>query len=158
VTSGLFHIGILVDDLRSAMTYFTDVMGVRWRPVYDVPLTLTGGPDGEVSIVLRLVYSTGPAPVLELIERAPGTPFADVPGGGHVHHLGIWSQDLPGDVDRLTGLSPAPLGPTDLRATVAADSGRPSCLALLTTPFGVHLELVDPEFARPGLPDLVPPF
>ncbi|WP_338183523.1 VOC family protein [Jatrophihabitans sp.] len=152
--SGYFHIGLLVDELEPAMESLGAALGVTWRPIYDVPLTLTSADRAVAKIRLRLVYSAGPTPAIELIERAPGTPFADAPGGGRLHHLGKWSTDLPADVAEARGWSAG--GGGALAGTVADHNGAPSCLALLSTPLGFYLELVDPQFARPGLADLIP--
>jgi hypothetical protein len=151
--NGYFHIGLLVDELEPAMESLGSALEIDWRPIYEVPLLLTSGDGATGEAKLRLVYSVGPTPAVELIERAPGTPFAEVPGGGRLHHWGKWSADLSADMTRAQRW---PAGGGALAATVFDGGGGPSCLALLSTPLGFYLELVDPKFARPGLADLIP--
>ncbi len=91
---GLFHTGMVVDDLATAMAGFSEVLGARWaQPLrMEVPLWTDHG------IVRRESWTTysidaGGAHHLELIEDVAATAWA-APGRSRLHHIGVWSQDL----------------------------------------------------------------
>ncbi|MFJ4654490.1 VOC family protein [Nocardia sp. NPDC088792] len=92
-----YHIGIVVADLERAMLEMSENLGVEWHTPFNAPTQILA--DGEVvkTVSPRLVYSKqGPA-YLELLEQVPDTIW-DTPG---LHHIGLWSDDVPNESDRL---------------------------------------------------------
>jgi hypothetical protein len=90
----LFHIGIVVDDLDTALDEFGGLFGYRWCPVLaiETPVVL---PAGEVMLDLRFAYSKT-EPRMEMIRAVPGTPWVPAAGSG-IHHAGYWSEDMATD-------------------------------------------------------------
>jgi hypothetical protein len=93
-----FHIGIVVDDLDTALDELGTLFGYEWCPVFaiETPVVL---PEGEVMVDLRFVYSKT-EPQLELIRAVPGTPWVPATGSG-IHHVGYWSGDITQDARAL---------------------------------------------------------
>jgi hypothetical protein len=91
----LYHTGIVVRDIDQAMQDFTDAVGLRWlttgSPVGVVVDVWT--PKGTVPVPFRAAYSAEGPVHLELVEAAEGTLWSTA-GGGEVHHLGYWSDDV----------------------------------------------------------------
>jgi hypothetical protein len=87
----LFHIGIVVDDLATALDELGGLFGYEWCPVFaiETPVVL---PEGEVMVDLRFAYSKT-EPRVELIQARPGTPWVPVVHSG-IHHAGYWSEDV----------------------------------------------------------------
>lgn len=91
----LFHVGVVVGDLERAMSEWADALGVRWRTSFaGVTEVHQGGTVTEVPF--SAVYSVAGPVHIELIPLAPGTVW-NVLG---VHHIGYWSDDLNGDIER----------------------------------------------------------
>lgn len=84
------HVGIIVEDLDSAMEEMTTALGLRWLPIQERPNDHT---------TLRLTFSTEP-PYIELIEGSPGT-SRDTSHGPHVDHLAYWTSRFDEDKRRL---------------------------------------------------------
>jgi hypothetical protein len=89
----LYHTGIVVTDLESAMAEFNELLGVSWRRVCESEVAVVT-PNGPEALRLRYVHSLEGPPYLELVESIPGTVW-DAHGEGHVHHLGIAVADPP---------------------------------------------------------------
>ncbi|HEY8527067.1 MAG TPA: VOC family protein [Acidimicrobiales bacterium] len=130
-----FHIGIATDDLAASMRDLSAAFGVTWT-------TPTAGPG-----VLRTVDGTpqprptscvsreGPLHV-DLMQGEPGTLW-HVTGGPRLHHLAYWTDDVAGDVARLTGEG------WHLEMTEPDTDGRPARFAYLIRDDGLRLELID---------------
>lgn len=89
----LYHTGIIVDDLDAAMESWGGALGLHWAP----PLTSTvplRGPDGVKGREVRFTYSLEGPHHLELLEQIDATPYLNVTGGRHVHHVGYFTDDL----------------------------------------------------------------
>jgi hypothetical protein len=84
------HVGIIVEDLDSAMAELTATQGIRWLPVQERPNDQT---------TLRLTFSTEP-PYIELVEGSPGT-SRDTSNGPHIDHLAYWTESFDEDKQRL---------------------------------------------------------
>jgi hypothetical protein len=143
-----FHLALSVASLDEAMADLAST-GVQWRDVLDYPLCVFhGGRTTDVRI--RSVYSSGPAPAIELFTAEQGTPLDPLVEGSQFHHIGVWTDAFSADVADLQARG------WELVATVADDRGRPSRFALHRTPFGFYLEVVDPRWAGRLLGDLLP--
>ena len=89
----LYHTGIVVDDIEAAKDEYADVLGLTWlEGEGESPMLLADGPR---TVMMRFAYSDDGPHRLELVQSVPGTLWT-VPFGGHVHHVGYWSDDLAG--------------------------------------------------------------
>ncbi len=83
------HIGIVVEDLDTAISTFSHVVG-RFRKLPNDP---AGVPiqtaEGTSVVDLRAAYSIAGPPFIELIQGVPGTLW-DRRDGPYVHHIGYW--------------------------------------------------------------------
>jgi hypothetical protein len=94
-----FHVGMIVPRLEPALEELGNLLGLSWRPIIDavVPVHEPGGADRTLR--LRFAYSVA-APHLEVIEAVPDSAWA-LSEGSNLHHLGFWSDDVPGDAARF---------------------------------------------------------
>jgi hypothetical protein len=83
----LFHVGILVADITTAVHRFEDVLGLDFGPVrgFDIEWEGTQPFKGEVFAV----YSKQGPPYIELLQGA-GDGLFSIAGGERIHHLGMW--------------------------------------------------------------------
>lgn len=93
-----FHLGIVVDDLESTLAAFAELFGYEWCDEIGGPTPVTL-PSGDMVLDLRFAYSKT-SPRLEIIRSLPGTPWIPAAGSG-IHHVGYWSDDVPGDAGEL---------------------------------------------------------
>jgi hypothetical protein len=93
----LYHVGIVVDDLDAALQRFTDSAGYEWCDEYAGDQVVET-PSGEQTIPMRFAYSMS-EPRLEVLQSVPGTLWT--PSDSGIHHLGYWSDDVAGELDRL---------------------------------------------------------
>jgi hypothetical protein len=145
------HVAFVVRDLGEAMEEFSLTIGLQWRPVQSGLLRLTDREERVASVDVSYTYSMGPAPAVELFEGTGQTMLGEdlaASDAPRFHHLGIWSNDLLGDV------AVTERGGWPLRATVAP-AGAPPRNALLKAPFG-YLELNDVHTYRDWIGDLYP--
>jgi Glyoxalase/Bleomycin resistance protein/Dioxygenase superfamily len=91
-----FHVGMIVPRLEPALDDLGALLGLTWRPIIDseVPVHEPAG-GADRTLRLRFAYSVE-APHLEVIEAVPDSPWA-LSEGSNLHHLGFWSDDVPGD-------------------------------------------------------------
>src|SRR4051812_33874359 len=139
----VFHVGLAVPQLESAVASFTDVLGVAFTPPGEVSLDVQT-PDGSSSVDLRFVYSTRGAHV-ELTESVAGTVW-DADSASRGHHIGVWSDDPAAEAARLEALGLPAVAWSDDAATGARR------FSYHATPFGIYVELVDAA-ARAFYPD-----
>ena len=71
-TSGLYHVGYVVDGLQEAMDRFSDAIGTRWVDHF-VQVRYRSATDAIVNVELHTSFSLDGPVHLELIEAAPGT-------------------------------------------------------------------------------------
>lgn len=134
--SEVFHTGFVVPDLEAGMAELTETLGCAWAPLQAQRLRLRF-PDRDADVDLRFTYSTAPHH-LELIEAVPDTVWALQPAGAPAtHHVGIWSDDVAGDSERLTRAGSPCL------ATYRTSSGRPAGFAYHRLASGALIEFVD---------------
>lgn len=96
----LFHVGIRVTDLATAMEEISASSGVSWTSVRDWPMDVWLPDRGYITMEIALTFSTQGPVRLELIQGEAGTPLdASVTPG--MHHLGYWVDDPPAETERL---------------------------------------------------------
>jgi hypothetical protein len=96
----LFHIGVVVPDLQAAMAAVSAVSALRWTPVVEARCRHRR-PHRLDEFELRVAYSVGTAPHLELIEAIPGTIFEPSGELSRLHHFGLWIDDIAAESARL---------------------------------------------------------
>jgi hypothetical protein len=130
-----FHVGIVVDDLDTALVDLSELFGYEWCPQLHIqtPVVL---PTGELTLDLRFAYSAS-VPRLELIQSTPGTLWVPAPTSG-VHHVGYWSDDVASDGDLLATRGYA------VEATGVRPDGN-AIWAYHRSPDGPRIELVSRE-------------
>jgi hypothetical protein len=135
---GLFHTGIIVDDLDLAMQEMGEAFGLHWVE----PFTAAGQiriPDGNAAHrASRVTYSREGPHHLELIEHVDATAWNAAPGGHYVHHIGFSVKDLPAEVRRLQSIG------YDLQFSGIADDGTLARMSYLRARSGgLWIELLD---------------
>lgn len=131
-----YHVGIVVKDLEAAQAELTEQLGVTWGPVLrldEVEYRTAAGED--IVLPTAMCYSVE-APHLELIQELPGSVWV-CNEHSNLHHLGFWSDDLPGDSDRLSA-SGCPLEWAGRAGTEA-----PVTFTYQRGELGVRIEVVD---------------
>jgi len=98
-----WHLGLAVPDLEAGLKEFSELFGIAWRPVREVPLRLTDQDGRAHDVTVRVTFSLTSPFALELWEAVPGTPLA-APEGTTVHHVGYWTDDFDAEHQRLTEL------------------------------------------------------
>lgn len=100
--SNIYHTGYAVSDLHAAQRFYSDSLGYNFAPVhlYD-PLRLWVPDKGWTEEWLSVTYSREGPHHLELIEGRKGG-FYDPAVTRNTTHLGMWADDIPGDVAHMT--------------------------------------------------------
>jgi hypothetical protein len=95
--SDQFHIGVVVEDLGSALTELAGLFGYEWCDEVRVDQQVHL-PTGDTTVEFQFRYSRN-APRLEVIQQQPGTLWMPAGGsaGSGIHHLGYWSDDVAAD-------------------------------------------------------------
>jgi hypothetical protein len=87
----LFHTGVVVADVAAAEEELGELLGLTWlESEGEAPMLLEDGPR---TVAMKVAYSEQGPHRLELIQSVPGTVWV-VPGHGHPHHLGYWTDDV----------------------------------------------------------------
>ncbi len=128
------HFALAVPDIEEAMRGFEETLGLSFARLTEMSTIVEV--DGEpVAIPLLVTYSVEGPPHLELIEGPAGTVWEPAAG---IHHVGVWSEDLAGDVDELAAAGLA------VELSGASRSGRtPHGFTYHRSPSGYRVELVD---------------
>jgi len=136
LSSGLYHVGIVVPDVEAAQAHFTALLGVEWGPVVQFDgIEFRDGDGNDVILPNKLCYSTSP-PHLELVQEVPGSVW-ECNEHSNIHHIGYWTDALPADSDAF-GVSQCPLQLCGRDGTQS-----PAQFAYHRDPLGVRFELVD---------------
>jgi hypothetical protein len=130
-----FHVGYIVSDVDAAMVQLSEAMGVTWHPPQVFALEIQMG-DERLGFDVRFTYSKKGPVQIEVAEGPAGT-WWDVDDNGGPNHNGYWSDDLVGDIDRLTA------GGFELVFAGAGDEPGPQGFAMLRSPWGMGVELID---------------
>jgi catechol 2,3-dioxygenase-like lactoylglutathione lyase family enzyme len=94
----MYHVGLVVPDVRAAMDRYSDALGFTWSAVGDTVLdVLVDGRPREARIAAT--YSLQGPPYLELVEERSGGVWAT--GALGLQHVGLWTDDLEGSIARL---------------------------------------------------------
>lgn len=100
----VYHAGLLVANMEQAQQFYTQSLGIEWAPIHIYsPLTLWTPDQGMREFPLRVCYSRSGPLHLELLEASPGT-FYDTATIADAKHIGLFVDDVGGEVDRLTAL------------------------------------------------------
>jgi catechol 2,3-dioxygenase-like lactoylglutathione lyase family enzyme len=137
----MYHVGVVVPDVREAMARYSAALGFTWSRVGDTRLdVLVDGRPREARIAAT--YSMEGPPYLELIEELSGDVWAARALG--LQHVGFWVDDLEGTIRRFddAGL------PGRVRHLPA--EGQPALFSYHDGGAGLWWELVSPAF-RPRL-------
>nr|WP_179275197.1 VOC family protein [Rhodococcus sp. 06-1059B-a] len=131
----LFHVGIAVPDLESAMEKWSASYSYAWRPVVERRNMRMFSFGVEHSISLRRTYSVDGPPYIELVEYdhilwAPGGVLSGT-------HIGFWVDDMQAEISRLRAIDHRLL----VSDVVDIESASPS-FAYLSTSSGALIELI----------------
>src|ERR1039458_1491376 len=102
--SGMFHTGLIVFDLETAMRNMSEAFGFVWaKPIVSGgEIHVLGG--GTSYRESRVTYSLEGPHHIELIEQIDNTAWKNATGGPMIHHLGFSVQNLAAEVARLEAL------------------------------------------------------
>ena len=99
----IFHTGYAVHDLPAEMANLTDSLGIRWAKPYTYEALRIWTPEsGLHEVRLDVAYSAVGPQRIEIMTGPAGS-FYD-PDRHSAHHVGVWTHDLTGDVERMIGL------------------------------------------------------
>ncbi|MDF8334629.1 VOC family protein [Novosphingobium cyanobacteriorum] len=101
ILAGIFHHGLIVDDIAVAMESIGRAAGASWAPVrtFDpLPVWTANGERGEAR--LKVTYARQGPLRLELVEAAPGTPY-DLLRAIDRSHIGVWVDNVGEGVEQL---------------------------------------------------------
>jgi hypothetical protein len=137
----LFHLGVVVPDLEAALDGLGGLLGLTWTAVVETPCRQQR-PDRVEEYVMRVAYSMGAAPHLEVIEAIPDSLFALQPDRNRLHHFGVWVDDVAAESARLEAAGMP-------RVSALLRDGGPPEIAFHARPDGERLELCASNL-RPG--------
>jgi hypothetical protein len=135
----MFHVGIVVADIRRAVNDMESVGIANWTPVAQAD-SIRRAKGGSEPFSLLWSFSAGPGAHLELIEAL----IAPVSMTTGIHHVGYWSTDLVRDADLLAAASYQP------EFDLGHDADDDPHIRFFTALEGPRIELVS-ESLRPGL-------
>lgn len=144
-----YHVGIVVADVEESKRHLSELLGVSWADPMTgiaehqllegriVPHVGTGDRPAQGT-----VYSIDGPPYLELIQQRPGTVWEET----GLHHLGVWTDDVAGESDRLASMR----CPLEAVAAVEAD-GTWIAGCYHKTADNIRIEIVDIGVSGPKL-------
>lgn len=96
---GIYHVGLLVEHIESAMDDLGAGLGVTWTGIEDrqMPVHYKGE---DLTVGLRFCYSVEGPQHIELLTGEPGS-YWDPAGRAGLHHTGIWTDDVTSSTDAL---------------------------------------------------------
>lgn len=102
ILSGLFHHGLIVDDIESAMARMSEAGGFGWTDVRAFnPLPVWTPEGGRGEAWLKVAYSRLGPMRMELIEAAPGSPYDSLRSVDR-SHIGVWVDNVGDCVEELS--------------------------------------------------------
>jgi hypothetical protein len=133
----LYHVGYVVENLNDAMGQFGDAIGVRFMDHFVTARYRDAG-NSIVTVELHTSFSLQGPTHIELIEAMPGSIW-DIGSGPGLHHIGLWTDDVPAEAERLAraGL-PAVASGVD-----SGDESSGGYFSYHSNPQGSLVELVD---------------
>ena len=132
----LFHVGIRTPDVSASMSELGQTMNLTWASVREVEAQPLWTPTDDLhEVPLRFVYSCQGPQHIELLEGPAGSFWdgRDQPG---VHHVGVWVDDVAGEVGRVTAAG------WEVVAAMAAPEDGYGLFAYVAPPTGMLVELV----------------
>lgn len=142
----LYHTGVVVDDLGTAIKRMQAVAGYEFTDVMVYPMSVETA-QGVIEVTFRFVYSLQ-MPYVELVDAIPGTVWTPAPGNA-AHHLGFFVDDLWREAAELAAAGFE-------REVCGLDGGQPGIFAYYRDPLGVRIELVDRAVFRQSFAFMVP--
>jgi hypothetical protein len=137
------HVGVVVENLDEAIEAFGSKLGIQFAPPMESRLDNLKTDEGTLDIAVRLTYSRGGPPYIELIQAHESGIFGRENLG--MHHIGMWAPSCGARVEELRGrgvhVEAAQHMPGDLMVIALLN---PLSLA------GMRVELID-EMARPSM-------
>ncbi|MFW0793870.1 VOC family protein [Gordonia sp. CPCC 205515] len=95
----LFHVGIVSADPAATRKSLGALFDYSWGPTIDSSVEVRT-PSGESVLDMSCAF-TLETPRIEVVREVPGTLWS---GGGGIHHLGYWSDDVDADLAAAEGL------------------------------------------------------
>ncbi|MFW0785587.1 VOC family protein [Gordonia sp. CPCC 206044] len=134
----LFHVGVVTNDSEATRQSLSALLGYEWGPDVGSQVEVMT-PGGPIATVMSCSFSVQ-TPRIEVVTEVPGTMWT---GGGGVHHLGYWSDDVAADLGVLeeSGF---------VREAVRTGPDGEPFFAFCRNDSGLRLELVT-RAAEPGL-------
>ena len=129
----MFHVGMVVADLGSAMHDLSAQFGVEWASIRSHTRMIRYH-DAAVKTEVGVTYSLQGPMHLELITTAPGSPWE---AADSMHHVGFWSDDL-----QASGTALSQVG-LILEATYVGTGDDLVGFGYFQGPGGLRVEIVD---------------
>lgn len=129
-----FHVGIATGDLTASREQLAESLGVTWTTPGTGGMLFRGADGSPQPQPVSCISREGPIHI-DLMQGEPGTIWAAT--GPRLHHFAYWTDDLAGDVERLTQDG------WRLEVTLPDDQERPTVFAYLVRDDGFRLELID---------------
>ena len=134
--TGLYHTCFTVPDLEAAKVDLGKAFALTWTDSLDAKIEVKGADGHQESVALRFCYSLQGPPYIELIQGPAGHRFFGTQGTGHIHHVGLFVDDLHAAIEDYEGQGLA------LRFSLVDDEGERTGLSYHENPFGANIELV----------------
>lgn len=136
---GLYHTCFSVPDIERARDELGPALDLTWTAIRDAPIRVQGADGEQESVTLRFCYSLQGPPYIELIEGPPGHPYFATPDGGHVHHVGLFVEDLAAAARDYEAAG------FPMQFVTVDREGRPAGISYHRNPYGASIELVSTE-------------
>jgi catechol 2,3-dioxygenase-like lactoylglutathione lyase family enzyme len=135
--SAIYHVGYVVENLNDAMGQFSEAIGARFVDHF-VTTRYRDASNSIVTVELHTSFSLDGPTHIELIEAKPGSIW-DIGSGPGLHHIGLWTDDVPAEAARLVRA-----GLTAVASSMDPDDeSSPGYFSYHRNPQGNMIELVD---------------
>jgi Glyoxalase/Bleomycin resistance protein/Dioxygenase superfamily len=106
----IYHVGYVVENIDGAMSQFSEAIGVSFVDHFVTARYRDAG-NSIVTVELHTSFSLQGPTHIELIEAMPGSIW-EIGSGPRLHHIGLWTDDVPAEAARLVcaGLTPVASG------------------------------------------------
>ena len=131
----LFHLGIIVPDIKKGMQDLSSRFGVTWPRKPRTSQTLIRTKEGTSPITISGVYSTEGPPWFEVFEAVPGSLWAAQ--SSNIHHMGFFVDNLDDEIERLVAEG------NELEMEAVDENGNRISACSLSTELNIRLEIVD---------------